>query len=316
MIGTMSNILPMSGIQPAILTVTTTANYLSTAAVNVTRGQSHTYTVKLPAGVTADRNIVVNLTYSGTTSSFNTGPASVTIPNGANSVTFTITATNTATNGAAMTITLASTNYAPVIIGTDKQMTITAVVPILTQPSNQTVCPGGQTVAITFAGTNVVPAQVSWTATNGAAIGLANSGTGNIAAFTAVNTGTSNLVATFTATPQGGDSKTFTITVYPRPAAPAIGTQPTIICTGNAGSATLTPPSGSTIDWYATATGGTAIATGSNTLSIPSLAITTTYYAESRNTTTGCKSATRTAVTSPVSPCTAPVNPHLRLHGD
>jgi hypothetical protein len=47
---------------------------VSTAAVNVTRGGSNIYTVKLPAGVTADRNITVNLSYSGTTSAFNTPP--------------------------------------------------------------------------------------------------------------------------------------------------------------------------------------------------------------------------------------------------
>ncbi|MDR1645896.1 MAG: hypothetical protein LBS05_08780, partial [Tannerellaceae bacterium] len=106
-------------------------------------------------------------------------------------------------------------------------------------------------------------------------------------------------------------STSILITVNALPAAPTGGT-PAIVCINTAASATATPPSGCTIDWYAAATGGTAIATGNNTLSIASLAATTTYYAESRNTTTGCKSATRTAFTITVSPCVVPVNPHLR----
>lgn len=63
-----------------------------------------------------------------------------------------------------------------------------------------------------------------------------------------------------------------------------------------AGSATVTaiPPSGSTVDWYTAASGGTPVATGMNSYT-PSVSSTTTYYAESRNTTTSAKSATRTA---------------------
>ena len=162
-------------------------------------------------------------------------------------------------------------------------------------------------------------AQCSWTATNGAAIGLANSGTGNIAAFTATNAGSANIVATFTVTPQGGDAKTFTITVLPLPAAPAVAT-PATVCSGNPGVAVSTPPSGCTTDWYTASANGTAIVSGNNTLTTPSAltaattTITVTYYAESRNSTTGCRSATRTPVSFTVSPCVIPVNPHLRSH--
>ncbi len=58
--------------------------------------------------------------------------------------------------------------------------------------------------------------------------------------------------------------------------------------------------SGNVIDWYAASTGGTALLSGSNSYTTPSIAATTTYYAEARNTTTGCISATRTAVTATV----------------
>jgi hypothetical protein len=124
MLGSMSNILPMNGIQPAVLTVTTEANFLFTTPVNITKGRNHIYTVKLPNGVTADRDIVVNLSYSGATTAFNAGPPSVTIPNGKNSATFTVTATAFAPYGSTMNITLSGTNYSPVIIGANNEASI------------------------------------------------------------------------------------------------------------------------------------------------------------------------------------------------
>lgn len=61
-------------------------------------------------------------------------------------------------------------------------------------------------------------------------------------------------------------------------------------------------PSGSTVDWYANATGGNVLSGGSGTLSFttPSISTTTTYYVQSRNATTGCVSSTRTAVVATV----------------
>jgi hypothetical protein len=68
----------------------------------------------------------------------------------------------------------------------------------------------------------------------------------------------------------------------------------------NAGTVTLsaTAPSGSTIDWYASSTGGNVLSGGLGTFTFttPSISNTTTYYAQSRNTTTGCVSSSRTAV--------------------
>lgn len=53
--------------------------------------------------------------------------------------------------------------------------------------------------------------------------------------------------------------------------------------------------------WFATAIGGTALATG-NTFTVPALSATTIYYVESSNLTTGCISGSRTAVTVTVLP--------------
>jgi hypothetical protein len=71
--------------------------------------------------------------------------------------------------------------------------------------------------------------------------------------------------------------------------------------------AVATPPSGCTTDWYTVATGGTAIATGNNTLTTPSAltaimqTVTMTYYAESRHIAVGCRSTSRTSVVITVS---------------
>jgi hypothetical protein len=91
--------------------------------------------------------------------------------------------------------------------------------PTVNQPGNQEVCNGDSTSAITFTGTAL--ATFNWTNDN-TSIGLAASGTGSIAAFTATNSGTTDQVATITVTPTSvdgcvGPSKNFTITVKPTP---------------------------------------------------------------------------------------------------
>ncbi len=70
--------------------------------------------------------------------------------------------------------------------------------PSINAVSNQTVCTNTSTTPINFsgAGTNIF----NWT-NNNTAIGLAANGTGNIASFTALNTGTTPITATITATP-------------------------------------------------------------------------------------------------------------------
>ena len=79
--------------------------------------------------------------------------------------------------------------------------------------------------------------------------------------------------------------------------------------TGTTGSSRLgtgtvnlsaTASAGSTIDWYDASTGGNLVGTGTS-FTTPSISSTTTYYAEARNTTTGCISSARTAVVATVS---------------
>jgi hypothetical protein len=67
-------------------------------------------------------------------------------------------------------------------------------------------------------------------------------------------------------------------------------------------SLSATTAAGTTVDWYANATGGNVLSGGSGTLSFttPSISETKTYYAQARNSTTGCVSSSRTAVVATV----------------
>jgi gliding motility-associated-like protein len=60
-----------------------------------------------------------------------------------------------------------------------------------------------------------------------------------------------------------------------------------------------TASAGATLDWYAAASGGSALASGLS-YTTPSISTTTTYYVQARNTTTGCISAARTAVVATI----------------
>ena len=80
----------------------------------------------------------------------------------------------------------------------------------------------------------------------------------------------------------------------------ASSTSGAIVCGGGTTTVSATASAGAKIDWYADASGGTALATGIGTYTTPTLSATTTYYAEARDTAIGCVSASRTAVTATV----------------
>jgi hypothetical protein len=75
------------------------------------------------------------------------------------------------------------------------------------------------------------------------------------------------------------------------------------------------PGSGETIDWYTAATGGTALLSGSNNFITPAINSTTVYYAQARNTATGCLSLARTPVTATVNICNITLTLKLFLQG-
>jgi gliding motility-associated-like protein len=128
------------------------------------------------------------------------------------------TATNTGSTAVTATVTVTPTLNG--CTGTPQTFTITVnPVPTVVDPADQLLCAGENTAAVTFTG-NSASTTYNWTNDN-TTIGLAASGTGNIASFTTVNTGTTNQVATITVTPVlgscTGTAQTFTITVRPLP---------------------------------------------------------------------------------------------------
>jgi len=99
-----------------------------------------------------------------------------------------------------------------------QNLTVT-LTPSVDQPSNVVVCNRATVPATVFTSPNP---GMSFTWTNSdPAIGLPASGSGDIASFQAVNTGSTPRVATITVTPSNGTcvgpSRTFTITVNPTP---------------------------------------------------------------------------------------------------
>jgi gliding motility-associated-like protein len=103
------------------------------------------------------------------------------------------------------------------------------------------------------------------------------------------------------------------VTAVPAPGAPVVANAGSInSCAG--GSVTLTidnPQPGLTYSWYSTATGGTALRTGTS-FPTPVLTSTTIYFAEAVNA-TGCPSASRTPVT--VNVTSAPIAPQASTQG-
>ncbi|MCP9755174.1 hypothetical protein EGI26_08415, partial [Lacihabitans sp. CCS-44] len=125
----------------------------------------------------------------------------------------------TATNTGATPIT-ATISVTPLINGCPGNVeTFTIIVnPIITMNpvADEEVCHNETVPAITFTGT--LATGYTWT-NNNTSIGLAASGTGNIASFTATNTGATPITATISVTPLinscPGNVETFTIVVNP-----------------------------------------------------------------------------------------------------
>ena len=170
--------------------------------------------------------------------------------------------------------------------GNDRAISITIKeVPTVNKPGNQTVCNNTSTTSINFSGNNLSGVIYNWTNSN-SAIGLATSGSGNIAAFIAKNTTNFPITANITVTPTAngcvGASQNFTITVNPT----ATVTKPTDIVACNNGNIsainfTGSNVSGTTYSWTNTNTsigigasgnGNIAVFTAKNTTNAPIIA--------------------------------------------
>jgi len=236
-----------TGTTPVTATVTVTPSYTITCTGTPT---TFTFTVNPTPTVNAVSSEVVCNNASTTAVTFS-GAVTGTVYNWTNSNTaiglaasgtgniasFTATNSTSAPITATITVTPSYTNGGVTCTGTSTSYTITVnPTPTVNAVSNQTVCNGGATTAVTFSGA-VAGTVYNWVNTT-PSIGLAASGTGNIASFAGVNTGTTPVTATITVTPSflnggtpcSGTPRTFTITVNPTPTVSAVSNQ--VVCNG------------------------------------------------------------------------------------
>ena len=171
----------------------------------------------------------IGLIGSGT----DTMPSFLAVNNGTIPITASITVTPQYTNS--ITCNGSPLTYTIIVNPSAKATTVT----------NKTVCNGSTLAAINFTTSNIGGStSYSWT-NDTPSIGLGASGNGNITAFTAVNLGTSPIVATIQVTPSYtnngitcfGSSTSFTITVNPTAQVNTIANQ--ILCNGSTTSAVI-----------------------------------------------------------------------------
>jgi hypothetical protein len=122
------------------------------------------------------------------------------------------------------------TNGGLTCVGTTLTFTITVNPTAVVNPvANQVICNGGNTTAVNFTSPTLGGTIVYFWNNNNPSIGLAASGTGNIASFVATNTTNAPVTATISVTPSytnagvtcDGTPRIFTITVNPTPNAVA-----------------------------------------------------------------------------------------------
>ena len=161
---------------------------------------------------------------------------------------FTTTNNTTVPITSTITVTPVYSNGGVSCNGTNQSFTITVnPTPTVNDPIDQTICNGTSTALVNFTGTAT---SYNWTNSN-TAIGLGGSGTGNIAAFNAINNTTNPITSTITVTPVysnggvncSGTTQSFTITVTPSITANAVNTDP-IKCFGGTANIKITATGG------------------------------------------------------------------------
>ncbi|MDP1622597.1 MAG: FISUMP domain-containing protein [Bacteroidales bacterium] len=279
-----------NGLTPVVatITVTPTFTYLSESCVGPT--ENFTITVNPTGQVIDPTDLVVcnntstgdvdfNTNNSGGTTTYNWTNNTVSIGLAAagsgNIPSFTAVNTGTAPVVATITVTPTFSNLSESCIGPAEIFTIT-VNPSgqVNNPLNLVVCHNVMTSVVTFGTNNTIGTTTySWT-NNTATIGLPSSGTGNIASFIAVNTGSTPVVATITVTPTFtnqsvscvGTAKSFTITVNPLPV-PQITGAPSV-CSGTTGLIYFTEAGMTNYQWTISAGGSFVPGPGINEITV------------------------------------------------
>ncbi|MFY7910334.1 MAG: PKD-like domain-containing protein, partial [Emticicia sp.] len=239
-----------NGTSPIFSTITVTPSYTNNGITCTGLPQSFDITVNPTPAVNPINNQTLCNGSATNTVSF-TGAVSGTIYNWTNTNTsiglaasgsgnipsFATTNSGTSPISGMVTVTPTFTNNGVSCSGTPGNFTITVnPIPTANPISNQILCNNSQTTAVSFSGA-VSGTVYNWTNTN-TSIGLAASGSGNIAAFTAINTSSTPISSTITVTPTytnngvtcTGSTQNFTITVNPTPTINSITNQS--LCNG------------------------------------------------------------------------------------
>jgi hypothetical protein len=256
---------------PVIATITVTPSYTNAGVTCVGTATTYTYTVNPTATVNTVANQVVCNTANTTAVSFsspttggtivynwtnNTTSIGLAASGSGNIPTFVATNTTTAPVTATITVTPFYTNAGVTCVGTPITYTYTVnPTATVTAVTNQVVCNNTPTTAVNFTSPTTGGTIVyNWT-NNTPSIGLAASGSGNIASFNAVNTTTAPVVATITVTPSYtnagvtcvGTPSTYTYTVNPTATVNTVANQ--VVCNNSPTTAVAftSPTTGGTI---------------------------------------------------------------------
>lgn len=204
-----------------------------------------------------------------------------------------------------------------------KQDVTVIIRPVLADPADKALC-SNNSVAQLFSASPSAAATLNWTSIPGSGIGFASgtgTGTGPASGSTIndilTNSGPSATItytvnSTTTASGLGvtakpacaGNGITYVVTVNPLPLAPAVND--TAICNGATATLSAIPVSGESRTWYSTATGGAALASGTDVF-VPSPAPNSTrsYFVNSTISVTGCATTARKQVVVTVNPIPA-----------
>jgi gliding motility-associated-like protein len=333
-----------SSSNPLVSTITVTPQYLNSGVTCTGTQQTIVLTVNptpianVPANQVHCNNQIVsitNLTGTGTSYTWtNSNPSIGLAANGTGNIpSFTATNTGFAPISATISITPHFLNNGVACYGTPISYTITVnPTPIVNDPADQVICSGSLTTAIAFQG--YAGTTYNWTNTM-SSIGLAASGTGDIAAFTGQNTGTSPLTGTISVTPAFqnggltcyGTAQVFTITVNPSPVV-GFSAQNQVLCSGgisNSVTVSSTTPNAN-ITWNVSnaPSGISGLTTTSGTNTIPSytlvnstnIAQTIHFVVSAATSVGGCPGASSTySITVNPSPVVNAVTPIVVCNG-
>ncbi len=243
-----------------------------------------TVTIPTPAALCGPGSVTLQATpSSGNVSWYTTTTGGTAIATGNN---------YTTPNLAATTTYYAEANDNSCISASRQAVTVTVnAVPVINSGVPATVCAGQSATLSVNIATN---ATINWydTATAGNLAGTGNGFTTPV--LSATTTYYAEAVSTDGCISATRTAVEATVTSLPTVTA----NTPVTTCNGSPATLQATPSAGATVNWYTTATGGTAAGTG-DAFTTPPITSTTTYYAEAVN--GMCISATRTAVTINVS---------------